>query len=267
MNQGAVIMAFNNERVDYVAMAAWSAPRIRRHLGIPVALITDHQTKHAGSFDHVVICDAPAEGGRRNLDGTGAVPWHNSNRMDVYEFTPWKRTVLLDADYVIASDSLRVLLDCDAEFIAHRWAYDVTDQDDFSTMNFFGRHRMPMWWATVLVFDKCQRSKVIFDVMRMVRDNWRHYRHLYGTGNSVYRNDHALSVALTVESGHSMETTDVPWSMATVLPRHHVRSLGPDSFEVSYHDRQNHLRRIAIRDQDLHVMAKDQMEAMIADQA
>ena len=41
MTTGALILAFNNEHTDYLAMAAWSADRIRQHLDIPVAVITD----------------------------------------------------------------------------------------------------------------------------------------------------------------------------------------------------------------------------------
>ena len=40
MTRGALIFAFNNEKTDYVAMARWSAERIRRHLDIPVAIVT-----------------------------------------------------------------------------------------------------------------------------------------------------------------------------------------------------------------------------------
>ena len=39
MTTGALIFAFNNEKTDYVALAAWSAANIHRHLDIPVALL------------------------------------------------------------------------------------------------------------------------------------------------------------------------------------------------------------------------------------
>jgi hypothetical protein len=41
MTTGAVIFARNNEHIDYVAMAQWSAQNIQRHLGIPTHIITD----------------------------------------------------------------------------------------------------------------------------------------------------------------------------------------------------------------------------------
>jgi len=51
MTRGAVLFAFNNDRVDYVSQAQWSAPRINRHLGLPVTLVTDIMPDDASMFD------------------------------------------------------------------------------------------------------------------------------------------------------------------------------------------------------------------------
>ena len=44
MTAGVVIFAYDNDLVDYVAMAAWSAGNIHRHLNLPVCVITDLET-------------------------------------------------------------------------------------------------------------------------------------------------------------------------------------------------------------------------------
>ena len=41
MTTGVLIFAFNNEHIDYLAMANWSAQNIRRHLNLPVAVVTN----------------------------------------------------------------------------------------------------------------------------------------------------------------------------------------------------------------------------------
>ena len=41
LTRGVLIFAFNNEETDYLAMAEWSAKNIRKHLGLPVAVVTD----------------------------------------------------------------------------------------------------------------------------------------------------------------------------------------------------------------------------------
>jgi hypothetical protein len=56
MTTGALIFAYNNGVTDYVSMAAWTAKNIRRHLGIPVAVVTDQPTAY--NFDKVVLCEA-----------------------------------------------------------------------------------------------------------------------------------------------------------------------------------------------------------------
>ena len=92
MTTGALIFARNNEQIDYEAMAHWSARNIERHLGIPTHIVTD---------------DSRTDSGSRHFTDTGTVAWHNTNRMDAYRLSPWDRTLVLDADYVITSDQLR----------------------------------------------------------------------------------------------------------------------------------------------------------------
>lgn len=264
MTRGALMFAFNNESVDYVRLAAWSAANIRRHLGIPVAVVTDDPGDHAKYFDRVVIQTRRNDSGRRNFSGSAPVLWHNTNRMDVYGLSPWDQTLLLDADYIVASNFLQTVLDSDLDFSCYRWAHDATNLDDFSTMNYFGDFRMPQWWATVIMFQRSRQAEIIFDCMAMIRDHWPHYKHIYSNRQSLYRNDHALSIALNIENGHTLCTTDIPGSMATVLPNHRVCCMGQDHYRIDYIDSNNKPRYLETRGIDLHVMAKQEMETIVA---
>lgn len=68
MTTGALIFAFNNEHTDYLEMAAWSAQNIRRHLGIPVAVVTDvKDTGRNRAFDQVIEA-TPSTGGTRYFE-------------------------------------------------------------------------------------------------------------------------------------------------------------------------------------------------------
>ena len=66
MTTGALIFAFNNEQTDYVAMAGWSADRIRRHLKIPTAIVTDADPRdqRLAAADRIISA-TPASGGTR----------------------------------------------------------------------------------------------------------------------------------------------------------------------------------------------------------
>jgi hypothetical protein len=249
MKTGALIFARNNEQIDYVAMAEWSAQNIKRHLGIPTHIVTD---------------DATPGDNTRHFTDVGHVTWHNLNRMDAYRLSPWDRTLVLDADYVVASDQLKILLDSNCNFLAHRQAYDVTGCNDFKELNYFGRNHMPMWWATVMMFCRSQHAELIFDSMQMVRDNWNHYRALYKNSNSTYRNDHALSIALGIVNGHTLNHAEIPWALASLTPDHQLTQLAQDHYRVEFINTENRPRWIQLKNQDFHAMGKKHLGDIVA---
>jgi hypothetical protein len=248
MTTGALIFARNNEQIDYEAMARWSARNIERHLGIPTHIVTD---------------DSRLDSGSRHFADVGTVAWHNTNRMDAYRLSPWDRTLVLDADYVVASDQLRGVLECDADFLSHRWAYDVTGCNDFEGLNYFGSVRMPQWWATVMIFNRCRQAELVFDTMAMIRDNWSHYKQIYKNSSPTYRNDHALSIALLVVNGHTLDHADMPWRLASLTPEHKITQLDQDRYRVDFVNTQGQPRWLELR-QDFHAMGKQQLGAIVA---
>lgn len=249
MTSGALIFATNNGVTDYDRMARWSAKRIERHLGIPT---------------HIVNGSSNTTDNMRHFTDLGHVVWHNITRPDAYDLSPWDRTLLLDADYVVASDQLRLLLDADQDFLAHRWAHDVTDCNDFRGLNWFGDHQMPMWWATVIMFRKSDHARLIFEAMRMIRDNWTHYRHIYKIPQKTFRNDYALTIAMLICDGHGLDHAAIPWSLSTLTPEHLIRQTATDQFRVDFVNGENQQRWIEFS-QDIHIMGKTQLEAIIAD--
>ena len=248
MTTGALIFAYNNESIDYEAMARWSANNIERHLGIPTTIITG----------------TPEGNNRRHFTDVGTVTWHNLNRMDAYTLSPYDQTLVLDADYVVASDQLKAILDSQEDFLCHRWAYDVTGENDFSGLNYFGQHRMPQWWATVMMFRRSKQAELIFGMMQMIRDNWRHYRDLYGNTVETYRNDHALSIALNTVNGHQQCIPGIPWNLASLVPEHTLEQLNQDEYQIKFTNSENKLRRITVKNFDFHAMGKKHLGAIVA---
>jgi hypothetical protein len=248
MTTGALIFARNNEQIDYVSMAQWSARNIERHLGIPTHIVTD---------------DFALSTNTRHFTDVGAVTWHNLNRMDAYGLSPWSRTLVLDADYVVASNQLQSILEADQDFLAHRWAYDVTGCNTFEGLNSFGNNRMPMWWATVMMFRRSASTELLFDTMQMIRDNWTHYRNLYKNPTSTYRNDHALSIALNTLNGHTLCVDAIPGPLASLTPEHQLTQLDADSYRVDFSTPDKKPRWITLK-QDFHAMGKQQLGAIVA---
>jgi hypothetical protein len=263
MTTGALIFAYNNEVTDYVAMAEWSAKNIRRHLNIPVCIVSDVMPT-TGAFDDVISHGVETSNSRHFSDYGTNVTWHNKTRSDAYSLSPYDQTLVLDADYVVASDQLKVVLDSQEDFLCHRWAYDITGENDFSGLNYFGQHRMPQWWATVMMFRRSTQAELIFNMMQMIRDNWRHYRDLYGNTVETYRNDHALSIALNTVNGHQQNIPGIPWNLASLVPEHSLEQINQDEYRVKFINSENKSRWISVRNFDFHAMGKKQLGEIVA---
>jgi hypothetical protein len=268
MTTGALIFAFNNAEIDYVTMAAWNASNIQRHLDIPTSLVTDcidpNLKNVYDKFDRVVVVEKPQAGTRHFEDIGATVDWYNTNRMDAYTLTPYDRTLVVDADFVVANDVLKVSLELDRDFQCFREAYDVTGANDFTSLNIFGEHSFPMWWATVMIFKKSTAAQYIFDSMQMVRDNWQHYRDLYKISRPTYRNDFALSIALGIYSGHTLKVDSIQHQMASVLPQYRLAQMSKDDYRIEYSTSTGTLKYITLRGINFHAMCKRDLGAIVA---
>ena len=104
----------------------------------------------------------------------------------------------------------------------------------------------------------------IFEIMRIVKEHWQHYRNLYSIHKSNYRNDHALSIALNILHGHQAAWPAVPWSLASVVPDHVLTQISEDVFKVEYRTTDQRLRHITLAGYDFHAMGKHHLGEIIA---
>jgi len=262
LTQGVLIFAFNNEATDYIAMAAWSAKNIRRHLNLPVAIVTDNpEAALQHKFEHIVVT-APDTGGSRHFADYGTtVTWHNAGRINAYELSPFDQTLVLDADYVVASDRLLKVLAIPQQFAAFKDAFEPSSMTNLET---FGEYKMPMWWATMMMFRRGTVSQYIFDSMQMIRNNWQHYRDLYGIHQSNYRNDYALSIALGLVAGANQSVHEIFWPMVNVMPDHGLTCVEQDHYEITYTNTEGRLKTLSWAGLDFHAMCKKHLGAIVA---
>lgn len=272
MTTGVLIFAFNNEATDYVSMAAWSAKRIRNYLDIPVAVVTNNPDVQG--FDKVIVAQADSGGSRFFEDYETHVTWYNASRVNAFDLSPWDQTLLLDADFVVNSTNLNTILKSPQDFMAHNCAYNINGRN-MAEHNYYGRNRLPMWWATVIMFRRTNFAQYVFSMMELIRNNWSHYRDLYGINRSTYRNDYALSIALQVVNGCHTHVTNIPWPLATVMPNDNLSlakvtwaaQVIPDTGQTVYsvfHTPQDGLKRQFYFDSiDFHAMGKRDLERII----
>jgi hypothetical protein len=164
---------------------------------------------------------------------------------------------------VVASDQLKVLFDINIDFLAHDHAYDVAGGETFAQDNWFGRYHMPMSWATVMRFNRGHVAELIFDTMQMIRDNWTHYRNVYGIADVTYRNDYALTIAQLIVNGQVLAWPSIPWSLATVIPDAQLTQINTDHYRVDYQTASGQSRWITLT-QDFHAMGKRHLGDIVA---
>lgn len=261
MTKGILLFAHDSGNTKYTSFAAWSAHRIHRHLNVPVSLVTDQALDFAHPFDQVIIASGNSNSYRNQS------PWKNMGRYRAGQLTPYDHTILLDVDYVVASDQLTTLFAIDQPMVSMRQAYDITGRTTYENLNYFGRHRMPSAWATVIAWQRSRTADHVFGMMEMIEKNWQHYLNLYGVTDSKFRNDFALAIASNTVWGHTGAWPEIPWRMANADGGVKLDQLDHDDFQLRYADQQSKLRRLDIKGMDFHAMCKQQLGELVDSQS
>ena len=252
MKQGALLFAFDGE-IEYTRLAIACARNIKQHLDIPVTLVTD-QVKTFPGFNNQILVDSQESKNRRYwADTDSSTSWLNHSRSKSFELSPYERTLVIDVDYIIKNPNLLTLLKSQQNFLAHRSVYSVNEaRPRYQT---FGTKATDLWWATVLVFDKSEFCKDLFDVWQMVENNYQYYANFFGFSQRQFRNDYALSIALLLCSGNTVNTNcEIPWPLFNVDTE--VAYKGDSVYYAKMENGKKVHKRITVNHADLHVMGK-----------
>lgn len=273
MTRGALIFAHNNRTVDYALMATISAGLAKKHLQVPVTLVTDKTTKDwmiesklidraEQIFENIIEVEKPESDNYRNLyDGVNklTVPFVNSNRSNAWELTPYDRTLLLDSDYFVFSDRLSEYWNVDEDVLISRAMNDIYDE---KRKGYHDRYvsdtGIHMFWATTVMFSKTPRAKALFDMVNFVRDNYQYYGDLFRFDTRQYRNDISFSVAKHIISGFETELEPSLPPVLTAQDKDILQDVGTDgklTFLVSPMLDDRYVAS-AISGSDIHIMNK-----------
>jgi hypothetical protein len=228
MKKGVILFAHNSEKIDYGSMAIISGGLAKKHLKVPVSLITDKWTiqwlRESNKFDlaesifeNIIEIEKPHSENVRNLhDGffSEVVPFVNSNRYSVWELTPYDKTLLIDTDYLIFSDKLNDYWNIDSSLMMAESMNDVVGDRKGILDARVSETGIHLYWATTVMFSKDQYSKFFFNLVDYVKDNYRYYADLFRFDPRQYRNDISFSVAKHIMDGFE---TDTKFSLPPVL--------------------------------------------------
>ncbi len=211
MTNGAVILALNNHEIDYIKLAVYAAKRVNKFLDIPVTLITDNKKwcdKYYPDykFDKIIEIKSDPYVKRNINDGAMSsklIDWKNTNRHKVYDLTPYDKTLVLDADYIINSSTLKTAFKIDHDFQIYKNSYDISGWRSSYEFVRINPYSVPFYWATCFVFEKNVFTQSFFHLVEYIKSNWEYFKILYNINSKhhLFRNDHAFSIAINIMNG------------------------------------------------------------------
>lgn len=250
MSTGVLLYCFNTPEVNYHLMAERCVEQIKKYLKLEVTIVTDMETfkkfKPLGFVNYKLV--SPEKGNRR-VYRDKSISWHNMERVNAWDHSPYDTTILMDCDYFIFTDNLLTLLDTDYELLLHDKVHDLTGQNIIE-----GSHEavLPLVWATVVIFKKTTYTGMVFGLVKHIQKHYGHYRNLYRIKYTNYRNDFAFAMALHQLNGFNKYTNLIPTPMAMLAHEVDVVEMSEDSLQFKYKD-----KIYDIKNQDVHAMDKE----------
>ena len=245
MSKGVLLFCFDTKTSSYHKILRRCIRLIRKNLKLPITVVTDIDTLHKiGDVGHVNYKLADPEQGNKK-DGK---PWLNVDRHMAYDLSPYDTTLVMDIDYFAFSDTLRQFLDTGYDFLVSQHAHDLMISDQAPRDRF---SMIDMVWATILIFKKSPKSKIIFDTVKYVKQHYYHFTQLYRIKAKNFRNDYAFAIALQHINGF-VDYDVLPLQLPTLMPQCKILKVD-DKGLVWQHDG----KVMYTVDQDVHVLNKE----------
>ena len=209
-SKGIIVFAFNTDKVNYVGIADKTSAIASKTLGLPITLVTDHNSQPVFEYDNVIRVENNKSNIRPTIKGEMG-QWRNFDRYMAYELSPYDETILVDIDYLILDDSLLKLFETDFDY---KLMFNTISPDKQMSTD-MGVRSLDFVWATVVLFRKTRKTKMYFDLIGRIQRNYGYYKALYNC-SGTYRNDFAFAIANHILNGYATDKKlGIPWRMIT----------------------------------------------------
>lgn len=274
MTNGVVLIAHNNEEIDYFRIACANAQMIRKNLKVPVTLVTDNGSYSWGKtslgqdridsiFDQIIEVDRNWEFRNPRIYSdtkytNKTLEFYNCRHWQIFELSPYDETLFIDADYLIMSDSLNQCWGSTHDIMIDNRIYSNFGNIETRLIDDFG---ISLYWATVVYFKKTDFARHFFNLISYIEDNYQYFRDLYTIRSGMFRNDNAFSIAVHTMKGFAegkqseigllpIPALYMSWDTADVVDI-------PEKNQLILIDEINNTHRlIKVKDTDIHVMNK-----------
>lgn len=276
MTRGCLLFAHNGD-IDYGSQAVIAARLAKKHLGVPVCLVTDKDTLlDMGTkfdqlpFDDLIVVEKPITKNQRFLTIDGGsekefVSFINSNRHSAYDLTPYDRTLIIDTDFLIFSNALSAYWDSPYDFLITPGMRELQEEFTPPGQLKLSETTVNLLWATNIMFSKTLETKMLFDLVDYIKQEYRYYSYLYEFIGDQYRNDFTFTIACHIMSGHGIDK----WHGELPIPLYFIDS--DEIVNVTKEGQINFLIRTRNGDhvltkcqgQDVHIMNKRSLLANV----
>jgi hypothetical protein len=272
MNNGVILFAHNSKEVDYSLLSLIAGGLAKKNLNLPVSLITDNSTidwmKESkiysiahNIFDRIIETQKPKVFNHRILrDGNQGknVPFINQNRSSAWQLSPYDKTLLIDTDYLIFDNIFNQYWNLDNPFMISE-SINLINGKEGVLDKWISDTSTKLYWATALMFDKTEESKIYFDMVDYVRENYRYYSDIYQYRPQVYRNDISFSISKHICEGFRENLSNCLPPVLSVMDRDElidVKSDGRLIFLLNDELSSEKTFLASVKDQNVHVMNK-----------
>lgn len=273
MSKGVLLFANNNSQVDYIKQACFLAKQIKKHLKVPVSLVTSDRKRVTDFypyelFDKIIEQKSKNKFSKRYNDGALShkkLEFNNDLRPLAYQLTPYDTTLILDTDYIICNDLFKDVFDTTKDILLYKDSTDITLHRDFTEFKRISDTSIDFYWATCVVFKKTEFTKMFFELIEHIRQEWNHYANLYQLSTRIYRNDYSFSIAVDILQSEKIGF--MPGTMLYSTDKDVLFKMEDDTlkFLVEKKDRLGQYTAVYTHNQNVHVMNKFSLNRMIGD--
>lgn len=179
MSNGICILAQNNTDIDYVKQAYALALSIVGHSpSTNISLITDDviPSTYKSVFDKII----PIPWG----DMTQGKYWKIENRWKLYHITPYRNTIVFDADMLVLDPIDYIWSNCDNLMFTKNVS---TYRNELITSRYYRKtfdvNNLPNVYTGMYQFAKCEKTKEFFVLLELIMKNWKVFYNKFAPKN------------------------------------------------------------------------------------
>jgi hypothetical protein len=219
--RGYLIPAVNTSTVDYVACARRLCRSIKQfHPDASVCLLTDIAVD-AGQFDHVRLLQSV----------TDISKWKLSNDWQVFNCSPYRETIKLEADMIAAGpiDHWWPLMQT-RDVVVSTGCRDYYDQPGQSRFyrKLFNDNILPDVYNAITYWRLSQTAREFFDLVRNIFEHWEDYKTLLKFPDAIPTTDVVYAIAAVIMGPERVTLPSGLGPTIVHMKRHMIRTQTED---------------------------------------